>query len=123
MKSEVILDILIPINEDDFIVIKTAQKYYELRMGGFNILTGIKINNYETIDNVNWINKKIKRVLTDDYMMYIENDEGDGFSYGLTFISGEGENSLSLDYLNQEEFKRIKNEIFTDKDFYEINYN
>lgn len=120
MKSELILDILTPKNDDDFYVIITKNHFYELRLGGYELLKEINKNNYESVHEASWFNKKIKQVLTDDYMMLIETEEGVGFSYGLYNITAEGDTTFSLFYYNQKGFNEMLSEINDDNSFYEI---
>jgi|GEM_PF-2858991 len=120
MKSEIIIDILIPKHECDFLVIKTNRNYFEMRMGGYNVLEKLDEIRYKSFDQPTWLHKTVKQVLTDNHILYIENEGKDGFSYGFTFINNNGETCLALDYHNIEEFQQLIENINPDDDFYEI---
>ncbi|MBB4807731.1 hypothetical protein HNP38_003047 [Chryseobacterium defluvii] len=120
MNGEKILDILIPNNEDGFMMLKTTNSYYELRMGGYIRLDKINTNMYEPVEEPSWKNKKVERVFSDHHLLYIEDGDGGAFSYGPSFMDENGRNSFALDYYSKEEFRDILEEIYSDEEFHEI---
>jgi hypothetical protein len=109
MKGEIVQCIFKPVKKDDWVVLKTVQNTYTLRLGGYKKETGsIQILDFEET-TFPFKGCKIVEVYTDDFWVYILLDSGGVISSGIVDMSFSGEAKLAVQFENISEY---------DKDFF-----
>ena len=103
MIGETILNIYAPKLEDDWFFLETNTGIYSLRLGGVKYETEIEKMLYNSF-YISAIGKIISNVYTDDFVVLIETEEGDGIEHTPNGgITGDGEPYFAVFYLSKVE--------------------
>lgn len=104
MTGEIIKTILIPNNDDDWVLMKTNKNLYSFRLGGFKQEEPLdKIDNYDVLQ-CPFKNEQIKDVFTDDEYVYVLVGNDGLIVSGWTNISFSGEMNLGIKFSNIDEY-------------------
>ena len=90
-------------SSDNWILLKTDQSTFELRLGGINPTNEIRSEKY--LMNLAIGYKPIKSIKTDDFAIYIELASGECVVHSQSFISGDGEIEFDVRLISKEEFE------------------
>ena len=111
VKGEIVIHVYAPKSVDGFFLIQTDQNFYSLVLGGYQLLSNAETTDYEKLNSFEFSGKKISKIFTDDYYLYVEGTEGDGVSYGLGSVGSGGEVSFTIHYLNKQELEELKKDV------------
>ena len=93
MTGEYLLSIQEPDNTTGWFVLNTNRSSYEFRLGGLRITT---VKSFGKTIDLNFDKAKILRVMTDDFAVYIELDNGKCLVHSDTFINADGQISFQI---------------------------
>lgn len=87
MTGQILKSILEPESKDDWFIVETNNGFYELRLGGIN-----KVENCKSIQTVDlpFRDVQIRQVLSDDFAVIIELDNGQCIIHSDTYLYGDG---------------------------------
>lgn len=110
MRGEIVQCIFNPVKKDDWVVLKTNQNAYTLRLGGYKKESDpIQIFDFEEL-SFPFKGCEIREVYTDDFWVFILLDNGGVISSGEVDINFSGETKLGVQFEKVSDF---------DKDFFE----
>lgn len=89
----IITSIQEPSKNNPWFILNTNEKSYELRLGGLKVNTSVSQGDF--ID-FKFNQPKIIRVLTDNFSIFIELDNGYCIVHSDTYINNEGETSFEI---------------------------
>jgi hypothetical protein len=100
MIGQYLLSLQEPDNKTDWFILNTNISSYEFRLGGLKLTT---IKSQGRLIDLKFDKPKIIRVMTDDFAVYIELDNGFCIVHSDTFIDSHGETSFEI-YIHKNEF-------------------
>lgn len=104
MIGDTIQCIYYPNNEADWILIRTDQGFYSMRLGGFRKETEFhSVANYEE-DASPYRNSRVKEIYTDDEWVYLVLTDGNVIASGWTDLLGD-EMKLGIKFTNLDDYE------------------
>ena len=116
MIDEYITKIFVPESDDDWFLIKTEKSIYSLRLGGIKREDEMDSFLYSELE-LPLLNKKIKKIYTDDFSLYFQTYDGDGLKHAQDSISSDGDLNFAVTYLEENLMCELINEMEDDDDF------
>jgi hypothetical protein len=101
MIGEYFISIHEPEKDDTWFILQTDKGYYELRMGGIALTP--KPSFAPTIE-VPFKTAQISRILTDNFEVYIELDNGFCISHSDTWIDSNGQTSFAINFYDAQTY-------------------
>lgn len=101
MIGQYLISLQEPENKTDWFILNTNIATYEFRLGGLKLTT---IKSQGRIIDLKFDKPKIMRVMTDDFAVYIELDNGFCIVHSDTFIDSHGETSFEIYIRNSDIF-------------------
>jgi hypothetical protein len=102
-------------------LLETDKATFELRLGGLNKTTENRANEFKL--DLPVIDKRIRRVKTDDFSLYIELENGECLIHSDTWIDGDGNIDFEIRLVSKPDFDIERKEWYdTDTDLIEIKY-
>ena len=117
MQGEIVEAIYNPLKEHNWMVLKTDQHLYSLRLGGYRKEPApILMSEFDEVPfpYAGW---KISEVYSDDFWVYILLDNGGVISSGELFITGDGQTHLSVQFDLLDDFDT---DFFKSNDFFKL---
>ena len=118
MLGEFIRNILIPLEKDEWIIIKTDVNFYTLRLGGFKKrrIESKDLLHYKALNEINYIHKKVTKLYTDDQWLYIFLENDFIIANGWGEINEDGEITQGIYFKHKKEYDAN----FFEEDFFEL---
>lgn len=102
MKGQVIKKLYRSSEYTNWALLETDIATFELRLGGLNPTKEKRANEFEM--HLPVIGKKIKKVMTDDYDLYIELENGECLIHSDNWIDGKGNLDFEIRLVSKPDF-------------------
>jgi hypothetical protein len=102
MINESIKAVYCPTTDDEWYVVETDRRCYELRMGGYRSVASVDMATHSVLHEFG--NVTIKDAHTDDDAVYIHLSSGMYLIHSFSVISADGSISASARLLTQQQF-------------------
>ena len=110
IRGQVIKKLYRSSQSDNWALLETDKAIYELRLGGLRRTVERRSDNY--VVDLLIADREIIDVLTDNFSLYFELDNGQFLMHSDTWIDGEGNTNFEVKLISEHEFAIEKEDLF-----------
>ena len=103
MTGQIFISIRNPESENDWFIVETDKGFYELRLGGIKKVENCKST--RTVD-LPFSDVQIKQVLSDDFAVIIELDNGQCIIHSDTYLDGDGLTAFEIRTVDKDAIEK-----------------